>query len=71
MTLTTRVKSRFPTVRPRRLRSSEDLRNLVSETLLDAGHLVQPLFVSEKETGPIESMPGVERYSVEGAVSKV
>jgi porphobilinogen synthase len=71
MTLTTRVKGRFPTVRPRRLRSSESIRNLVSETLLDAGHLVLPLFVSEKETGPIESMPGVERHSVEDAVSKV
>ncbi len=71
MTLTTRVKGRFPTVRSRRLRSSEGLRELVSETLLDARHLVLPLFVSEKETGPIESMPGVERYTVEGAVSKV
>ncbi|MEM0320948.1 MAG: porphobilinogen synthase [Thermoprotei archaeon] len=71
MTLTTRVKGGFPIARLRRLRSSEGVRSMVSETVLDVGHLVLPLFVTEKEAGPIESMPGVERYSIEGVVSKV
>ena len=36
----------FPTVRPRRLRSSPALRRLVQETRLDHGTLIQPLFVA-------------------------
>ena len=51
--------------RPRRLRSSPALRNLVRETNLSARDFVLPLFVSEKiETRrPIESMPGVFQFS--------
>ncbi|MHB8567598.1 MAG: porphobilinogen synthase [Nitrososphaerales archaeon] len=51
--------------RPRRLRSSPKLRSLVSETSIDADHLVTPIFVREgsgiKEK--IEAMPGVFRFS--------
>ena len=47
--------------RPRRLRRSPGLRNLVRETKLSAHDFILPLFVSEKlERGrPIASMPGV------------
>ncbi len=47
--------------RPRRLRRSPALRNLVRETQLSAYDFVLPLFVSEKlaRRQPIESMPGV------------
>jgi porphobilinogen synthase len=47
--------------RPRRLRRSPALRNLVRETSLSAHDFVLPLFVSEKvhERRPIASMPGV------------
>src|SRR5438067_12070670 len=47
--------------RPRRLRRSPALRNLVRETQLDAHEFVLPLFVSEKidKRRPIASMPGV------------
>ncbi len=49
--------------RPRRLRRSEGLRNLVRETKLTAHDFVLPLFVSEKieRRRPISSMPGVEQ----------
>jgi porphobilinogen synthase len=49
--------------RPRRLRRSEGLRNLVRETKLTADDFVLPLFVSEKieQRRPISSMPGVEQ----------
>ena len=49
--------------RPRRLRRSEGLRNLVRETKLTAHDFVLPLFVSEKieQRRPISSMPGVEQ----------
>src|ERR1700730_1118238 len=51
--------------RPRRLRSSPALRNLVRETKLSAHEFVLPLFVNEKlEKGrAIESMPGVFQFS--------
>ena len=51
--------------RPRRLRRTPALRNLVRETQLAPQDLILPLFVSEKITGrrPISSMPGVEQLS--------
>ena len=47
--------------RPRRLRSSPAIRNLVQETTLRSSDFILPLFVSEKATTPIpvKSMPGV------------
>src|SRR5467141_429170 len=52
--------------RPRRLRRSAALRNLVRETQLSAHDFVLPLFVSEKldERRPITSMPGVFQLPV-------
>ena len=52
--------------RPRRLRRSPALRNLVRETQLDMHDFVLPLFVSEKveRRRPIASMPGVFQLSL-------
>src|SRR5689334_13559828 len=52
--------------RPRRLRRSLALRNLVRETQLSVHDFVLPLFVSEKveQRRPIASMPGVFQLSV-------
>jgi porphobilinogen synthase len=52
--------------RPRRLRRSSALRNLVRETHLNAHNFVLPLFVSEKvqRRRPIASMPGVFQLSI-------
>lgn len=49
------------THRPRRLRSSEALRDLTRETHLRKDDLILPLFVSEKISAPaaVASMPGV------------
>jgi porphobilinogen synthase len=54
----------FPTVRPRRLRSSQRMRNLVAETDLGPERLIAPLFVQEdaREPVPIEAMPGIYRW---------
>jgi porphobilinogen synthase len=51
--------------RPRRLRRTPALRNLVRETSLNAHDFILPLFVSEKISGrrPIGSMPGVEQLA--------
>jgi porphobilinogen synthase len=55
----------FPTCRPRRLRQSPALRNLVRETSLHAGQLVLPLFAraGRKVRQPVASMPGVFQLS--------
>ncbi|MBJ7359073.1 porphobilinogen synthase [Nocardioides sp.] len=54
-----------PLVRPRRLRRTPGLRNLVAETSLEARQLVLPLFVREGIDEPvaISSMPGVVQHS--------
>ena len=55
----------FPAYRPRRLRQSPALRQLVRETLLHVGQLVLPLFVrnGRKLRRPIAAMPGVFQLS--------
>jgi porphobilinogen synthase len=59
------VTSNFPVVRPRRLRTSSSLRDLVAETHLDVRHLIAPLFVREgiSEPQPIASLPGVMQHT--------
>jgi porphobilinogen synthase len=56
----------------RRLRRTKAIRELVRETELRPSHLVQPLFVvaGEGVREPVESMPGVERYSISELVSE-
>jgi porphobilinogen synthase len=57
----------FPTVRMRRLRSSETLRSMVRETTLDACDLIYPLFVKPGigKRDEISSMPGVFQLSID------
>ena len=58
--------------RPRRLRRSSALRNLVRETHLNGHNFVLPLFVSEKvqQRRPIASMPGVFQLPVKEAADE-
>jgi porphobilinogen synthase len=60
-------------IRPRRLRRGETMRALVREHHVQISHLVQPMFIVENPAaaGPISSMPGVHRYTVESAVQEV
>ena len=57
----------FPVHRPRRLRRSPALRELVRETRLSLGSLVYPMFVcpGSKVKDEIRSMPGNYRWSVD------
>src|SRR5438105_3411295 len=59
--------SNFPKYRPRRLRRTAALRNLVRETHLAPSQLVLPVFVREgrKMRRAVESMPGVNQTSVD------
>jgi len=54
-----------PVVRPRRVRRTPAIRELVAETSLAAGHLVLPVFVREgaDEPVPVRSMPGVVQHT--------
>ena len=56
----------------RRLRRTKALRDLVRETELSPRHLVQPLFVvaGEGVRDPVESMPGVDRLSINELVAE-
>lgn len=56
---------RSPQVRPRRLRGTRALRDLVAETSVEPRQLVLPMFVREglDEPRPISSMPGVVQHT--------
>lgn len=56
---------RFPASRPRRLRTTQAMRDLVAETRLSVDDFVAPLFVREGIDAPIPigSLPGVVQHS--------
>jgi len=58
--------------RPRRLRTSPEMRALVREVRLDPGDYILPLFVSEKvqDREPVASMPGVFQLSEKALVEE-
>jgi porphobilinogen synthase len=57
----------YPRVRLRRMRRDDFSRRLMRETLLTPADLIAPYFVLEGEgrREPVESMPGVERVSID------
>jgi porphobilinogen synthase len=59
-------------VRPRRLRAGAALRDLVREHSVRVGQLIAPMFVADtnQRTGEIASMPGIHRFSIDGAVEE-
>ena len=58
--------------RPRRLRTSPVMRNMVAETSLAPSDLILPVFVREnaRENTPIASMPGVVQHTLESLVAE-
>ncbi|MFM8268283.1 MAG: porphobilinogen synthase [Ilumatobacteraceae bacterium] len=63
----------FPTSRPRRLRRTAALRDLVAETRVDVADLIAPLFVREgiDTPQPITSLPGVVQHTRRSLVAEV
>jgi porphobilinogen synthase len=63
----------FPTQRPRRLRRTRAIRDLVAETTLAPHHFVAPLFVAEgrSEPHPILSLPGHVQHTVSSLTDEV
>jgi porphobilinogen synthase len=62
----------FPTTRPRRLRATPVLRQMVRETTLAPDDFVYPMFVvhGQEVRREIKSMPGVHQLSVDQAVAE-
>jgi porphobilinogen synthase len=67
------ISSGAPFARPRRLRTSAALRDLVAQTDLGVRHLVAPLFVREgiDEPQPIVSLPGVVQHTRDSVRAEV
>ena len=63
----------FPDYRPRRLRQSAGLRNMIRETQLTVNDLILPLFVIDGKDvkKPIPSMPGHYQLSVDNFLKTV
>ena len=63
----------FPSARPRRLRSSPWIRDLVQENRLTVSDLIWPVFVIEGQGAeePIASLPGVARRSIDLLIEEV
>jgi porphobilinogen synthase len=60
----------FPAFRPRRLRQTPWLRDLVRETWLNSADLILPLFVHPGERAePIPTLPGVARLPLHGVIA--
>ncbi|WP_025272748.1 porphobilinogen synthase [Haloglycomyces albus] len=59
--------SQFPSQRPRRMRRSRGLRNLVAETRVHPNDLILPVFVNENlnERRALSSLPGVYQETLE------
>ncbi len=63
----------YPVLRPRRLRRSKALRDMIQETILSPNDFIFPLFVRPGSDIklPIASMPGQFQWSVDKVVSEV
>jgi porphobilinogen synthase len=63
----------FPTARPRRLRISPQIREMVRETSLEPADLIYPLFISHGRNlrSEISSMPGIFNQSPDMAVEEI
>jgi porphobilinogen synthase len=62
----------YPTLRMRRMRRDSFTRSMMRETSISAANLIWPVFVIEGEnrTQVVESMPGVERMSIDILVTR-
>ena len=67
------INRKFPNTRLRRLRSSSNILDLVSEKRLSSDDLIQPVFIKEDIDGTeeIESMPGILRHGKSAILKEV
>ena len=59
-------------IRPRRLRRTEAIREMVRENHLAASDFIYPLFIHEKDfKEEISAMPGTYRWDINGLLKEV
>jgi porphobilinogen synthase len=60
-------------IRPRRLRTSGIIRDMVAETRLNQSMLIQPYFVlkGENKSEEISAMPGIKRFTSDLLIKEV
>ena len=65
------IDQKFPSLRFRRTRKNEKIRNLVSETSVSANDFIWPVFICDGNNieQDVPSMPGVKRRSIDRLVS--
>lgn len=63
----------FPEQRMRRLRRTQNIRNMVQEVQLNMNDYIYPIFVVEGENikNPIKSMPGIYQFSLDHLLEEV
>ena len=63
---------KFPITRPRRLRKTQAIRDLVRETAINIDQLIYPIFVCEGKDvkNPIPSMPDIYQLSIDNAIKE-
>ncbi|MBL4818454.1 MAG: porphobilinogen synthase [Deltaproteobacteria bacterium] len=62
----------YPTSRPRRLRTNQNIRALLQETRLSISDLICPIFVRhDSEKRPVQSMPGQYQHTLQSIVDEV
>ncbi len=62
-----KILGKYPSLRLRRIRNKDWVRRLVSENNLSSNDLIMPIFLREgkNKIEPINSMPGINRYTVD------
>jgi len=65
------IDQKFPSLRFRRTRKNEKIRNLVSETSVSANDFIWPVFICDGNNieQDVPSMPGVKRRSIDRLVN--
>ena len=65
------IDQKFPSLRFRRTRKNENIRNLVSETIVSANDFIWPVFICDGNNieQDVPSMQGVKRRSIDQLVN--
>ena len=63
----------FPSYRPRRLRKTKNIREIIQETHLSVSDFIYPMFIipGNRVKEEIASMPGIFRYSIDNAINEI
>src|SRR3990170_854187 len=63
----------FPSYRPRRIRKTKNIREIIQETDLSVSDFIYPMFIipGNRVKEEITSMPGIFRHSIDNAIKEI